>query len=130
MEYPELDSDGIGFKYLSYTYNEDEGYNYIEYNGREYFPYGTIGGMFNTPKMDKCIGYIVQDENATSMVDLNNKDTRIYTLEDDKDNNFLMEYYIASSEMNQPSFYRAYDTKDKDIYIPKYINSLDYSIWK
>ena len=32
--------------------------------------------------------------------------------------------------MNQPSFYRAIDTKNKDINIPKFIDSLDYNYWK
>ena len=57
------------------------------------------------------------DENSSSVVDKNNKDTRIYTLTDDKENNFLMEYYIENDLMNSQLFYRAIDTKDKIITI-------------
>ena len=31
--------------------------------------------------------------------------------------------------MNQMEFWRAEDTKGKDIKIPDYINSFDYNIW-
>ena len=62
------------------------------------------------------------DENSSSVVDKNNKDTRIYTLTDDKENNFLMEYYIGNDLMNSQLFYRAIDTRDKIITIPRYIN--------
>ena len=61
------------------------------------------------------------DENSSSVVDKNNKDTRIYTLTDDKENNFLMEYYIENDLMNSQLFYRAIDTRDKIITIPRYI---------
>ena len=61
------------------------------------------------------------DENSSSVVDKNNKDTRIYTLTDAKENNFLMENYIGNDLMSSQLFYRAIDTKDKIITIPRYI---------
>lgn len=64
------------------------------------------------------------------IIDKDNKNTRIYTFIDDKGNNFLMEYYIGTDLMNQPIFYRAIDTKNKDINIPKFFGSLDYNYWK
>ena len=66
--------------------------------------YGTLKGTLKAKNIDKCIDYIVQDENSSSAVDKNNKDTRIYTLTDDKENNFLMEYYIGTDLMNQQFF--------------------------
>ena len=72
---------------------------------------------------------IIQDENSSSVEDENNKDTRIYTLTDDKEHNFLMEYYIGTNLMNPQTFYRAIDTKDKDINIPIFIESLKYNYW-
>ena len=93
-------------------------------------PYGTLKGSLKEKDIDKCIGYIIQNENSSSIIDKDNKDTRIYTLIDDKENNFLMEYYIGKDLMNQPSFYRAIDTKNKDINIPKFVDSLDYNYWK
>ena len=132
IKYPDLEKDAIGFQTDNYIDENDNGVGYltIEYNGRTYMPYGTLKGSLKEKDIDKCIGYIIQNENSSSIIDKDNKDTRIYTLIDDKENNFLMEYYIGTDLMNQPSFYRAIDTKNKDINIPKFIDSLDYNYWK
>ena len=129
VKYPELEKDAIGFQTVSYIDENDDnaGYLMIKYNGRTYIPYGTLKGIIKEKDIDKCIGYIIQDENNSSVVDKDNKDTRIYTLTDDKDNNFLMEYYIGTSLMNQPIFYRAIDTKGKNINIPRYIGDSNYN---
>ena len=132
IKYPDLEKDAIGFQTVNYIDEnyDSAGYLTIEYNGRTYMPYGTLKGSLKEKDIDKCIGYIIQNENSSSIIDKDNKDTRIYTLIDDKENNFLMEYYIGTDLMNQPSFYRAIDTKNKDINIPKFIDSLDYNYWK
>ena len=132
MKYPELDENAIAFTVSSYVDEEHDNASYltIEYNGRTYLPYGTQKGILQSKDLDKCIGYIVQDENSSSIVDPDNKDTRIYTLTEDKDNNFLMEYYIGTNEMNDPIFYRAMDTKGKDITIPKIIDGPNDNYWK
>ena len=129
LEYPDLDSDAQGFRMAGFVISDDDSSLAIDYNGRTYIPYGT-GGLLNKEEIDKCVGFVVQDSVASSNVDENNKDTRIYTLVLDKENNFLMEYYTKSYLMNQPIFYRAIDTKGKEIDIPKYIRSLDYDYWK
>lgn len=110
--------------------HDDGDYGTIEYNGRIYIGYGTINNSFKQENIDKCIGYIIQDENSSSVVDKNNKDRRIYTLTGDNDNNFLMDYYTGDTEMNQPCFFRAIDTKGKDIEIPKCIDDLGYEFWE
>ena len=132
MKYPELSEDAIGFKMNKYIDEEDDntGYLTIEYNGRTYMPYGTLHGSLKESDLDRCIGYIIQDENVSSIVDINNKDTRVYTLSIDKENNFLMTYYIATTLMNQPDFYRAIDTKEEDISIPNFITDLNHNYWK
>lgn len=132
VKYPELEKDAIGFKTNSYIDENDDnaGYLTIEYNGRIYMPYGTLKETLKEKYIEKCIGYIIQNENNSSVIDINNKNTRIYTLSDDKDNNFLMEHYIGTDLMNPQSFYRAIDTRDKDIDIPEYIDDLDYNYWK
>ena len=89
--------------------------------------YGTTNGLPEEKDINKCIGYIIQNENSSSIVDENNKDTRVYTLIEDKDENFLMVYYISTPFMNQPEIYRAIDTKGKDISIPSYIIFFDYN---
>ena len=132
IKYPELKKDAIAFQTSSYIDKNDDDASYLtfEYNGRTYLPYGELKGFLKTSDLDKCIGYIIQDEKSSSIVDINNKDTRIYTLSDDKENNFLMQYYIGTTEMNQPTFYRAIDTKGKDINIPKMISDTDHNYWK
>jgi hypothetical protein len=59
-----------------------------------------------------------------------NTDTRVYTLSDDSECNYLMVYDIGSTLMNQPDFYRAIDTLRRDISTPEYIDSLAYSLWE
>lgn len=95
-----------------------------------YIQYGTLKGQIKTKDIKNCIGYIIQDENSSSYTNLNDKDTRVYTLANDKDENFLMVYYIGSSLMNQPDFYRALGTKNKNIEIPNFIDKEDYGYWK
>ena len=132
IKYPDLEKDAIGFQTGNYIDENDDGSEYltIEYNGRTYMPYGTLKGSLKEKDIDKCIGYIIQNENSSSIIDKDNKDNRIYKFIDDKENNFLMEYYIGTDLMDQPSFYRAIDTKNNDINIPKFIDSLDYNYWK
>lgn len=130
-EFPELDENAKCFDFSVITYESPEGYDAgmqtIEYNGRQYGFYGTLKTIITAKDIDKCIGYINRDINAAGP----NTDTRIYTLVDDPDNNYLLEYYVADTEMNQPSFLRAVDTKGMEIYTPSYIESLDYDeYWK
>ena len=130
--YPSLPKDYIAFRASDFidVIDDNDGYLAIEYNGRKYIPYGTIKRSIKESDIDKCIGFIIQDEKVTSMPDENNKDTRIYSLTEDKDNNFLLEYYIGTNLMNQPHFWRAVDTKGKNILIPDCIYSLEYNYWK
>lgn len=130
IKYPELGDDAIGFKVDTYIEENGAGYLTIEYNGRVYMPYGVLKNTISSKDIDKCIGYIIQDETSSSIVDPNNKDTRIYTLTGDKEHNFLMEYYIGTDIMNPRMFYRAIDTKGKDIKVLDFIDSLDYDYWK
>ena len=130
-EFPELKDDAIAFDMGEYIDESDgDSYGTIEYNGRTYMPYGTLKGFIRSDDISECIGYIIQNENSSSIVDLDDKDTRVYTLADDPDENYLMEYYIGTTLMNQPAFWRAVDTKGKEIDTPKYIESLDYGYWK
>ena len=120
--YPEMKEDAIGFHPSSFEYG-DEGFQSIEYNGRTYIMYGTIKNGFDYSELDKCIGYLHREE-----IESSNED-RFYTLKSDPDENFLYERYIGTTLMNPPSFFRAVDTKDVDINIPKYIESFEYEFW-
>ena len=129
--YPDLEDDAIAFESGEF-YDEnypDIGYLTIVYNGRIYMPYGTLGGTLKKEDLEKCVGYIVEDENISAIVNKDSKDTRVYTLTSDPEYNYLVVHYIASQEMNQPSFWRALDTKGEDINTPSMITSFEDKYW-
>ena len=41
-----------------------------------------------------------------------------------------MEYYIGTTLMNQPVFWRATDTRGQEIFTPAFIENLGYGYWK
>ncbi len=131
-EYPDLKENAIAFNMGEYIdkNDDDAGYGTIIYNGRTYMPYGTLKRGIKSKNIKECIGYIIQNENSSSIVDENNKDTRVYTLIEDPNENYLMIYYIGTTLMNQPAFWKAIDTKDRKVDTPNYIVSLDYGYWK
>ena len=130
-KYPDLKDTATSFNMGEYAdENNGDKYATIKYNGRTYMPYGTLKGIIRSKNVSECIGYIIQNENSSSVVDENDKDTRVYTLVEDSNENYLMIYYIGTTLMNQPDFWRAIDTKDKKVDTPNYIDSLDYNYWK
>ena len=132
IHYPELSDDAIAFTMGTFEDSEhdDSLFGTIEYNGRIYIPYGTTNLAYSQKSIDECIGYLIMDENSTSVPDSDNKNVRIYTVSDDPDNNYLLEFDETITLMNQPVFYRALDTKGKDITTPKFIDSLEYKFWE
>lgn len=103
--------------------DDDAEYGTIEYAGRLYMLYGTIGKTVRDKDVEACIGYLIQDGEADT-------DERVYTLKDDPDRNYLMQYYIGTTLMNQPVFWRAVDTRGQEIHTPAYIMSLSYAYWE
>ena len=97
-------------------------YQAIEYNGRTYIGYGTLGDSIDGDDVGKCLGMIVQDGVVM-------KDERIFPLKADPDANYLVRIF-TDGFMNQPFFFRALDTRGKAIDTPPYIESLDYPYWK
>ena len=128
---PDLPGDAVTFEMGTFIDHEhdDAVFGTIEYNGRTYLPYGTINNKYRQSCVESCIGYIIQDGNSSSVTDLNNRDRRIYTLSEDPEHNFLMDFDASVKLMNQPSFFRAIDTNGRDIKIPDYIDSLGYEFW-
>lgn len=103
--------------------NDDAMYGIIEYDGRKYAPFGARNNKCSICDMiDQCLGYTIQDGLA-------DESNRIFTVQDDENHNFLMEYYVASTLMNEPMFYRAVDTAGEDVHIPYFIDSLEYEMW-
>ena len=129
---PDLPGDALAFEMGTFIddIHDDDSFATIEYGGRTYIQYGTTNNNYSQTCVEACIGYIIQDGNSSSVTDLDNTDRRIYTLSGDPEHNFLMDYDDSVKLMNQPSIFRATDTKEKDIDIPNYIDSLGYDFWE
>ncbi len=102
--------------------DSDDTYQSIEYNGRTYVVYGTIKESIDGNDVGKCLGYVVRDGVVM-------KDVRIFLLNADPDANCLVQIF-TDGFMNQPVFFRALDTKGKEIGVPQHIEILDYPYWK
>ncbi|MGX8703234.1 MAG: hypothetical protein ACSW8H_02150 [bacterium] len=129
---PDLPTDAIAFEMGSFDDAEHDHawFGTIVYEGRTYIGYGTSNWMYKKDCATSCVGYIIQDENSSSVTELQDTNTRVYTIFGDDEHNFLMVYDATVPLMNQPDFWRAIDTKGKDIEIPKYIDSLGYEFWE
>ena len=131
-KYPDLPADAIAFKTSEFVYEnngDDESFLQITYNGRAYIGYGELHNSLSQKKVDKCIGFIVRDSSNTSVV-TSDKKLRVYTLTDDPDENYLMIYDTSFSLMNKPSFWRAVDTRGRNVKTPMYIGESDFAYWK
>ena len=129
---PDLPNDAIEFDMGTFhdSEHDDALFGSIEYSGRVYIPYGTINNRYNQSYIDSCIGYIIQNEHSSSVIDPDNTNRRIYTLSGDYEQNFLMDFDDTIKLMNQPTFFRALDTKGVEIDIPSCIDSLGYEFWE
>lgn len=130
--YPKLSDQPIAFTmgYFLDQAHDDMVYGTIEYQGRTYIGFGTISNSFKPEVASRCVGYIVQDENSSSVTDLMNTDRRVYTLAGDPNHDFLMDYDSSIHLMNQPDFFRAIDTQGEEIAIPDYIDGVGYEYWE
>ena len=98
-------------------YDEDQDETLITYNGRTYSYFGRLKDSMSKDSIRECLGYVDDD-----------KDTRIYTLSEDPNDNYLMLRHIGGI-MDQPEYLRAKDTKNQNIYTPSYIMSGSYETW-
>lgn len=106
----------------AFTYNDetDSELAGFEYNGRDYVFFGSIKGGILSNEVGECVGYIYDENNPE---DKNNRVMKLTATDD-----FLMCYYV-SGIMEPAVFYRAADTRDKDIEIPEYIIDNGYRYW-
>jgi len=120
IEYPDNP-----IKFETYTYvnpdNADDTYRAFKYNKREYIPYATLENSVAQNDISTCLGCIVQDGKET--------DTWVVTLSDSDNNDYLMLYY-PNTHNQQPEFYRAIDTKGKEISTPDYISDEKFEFWR
>lgn len=89
----------------------------IDVGGRTYAPYGTLKGRLKDDYLRECLGYVDDDRN-----------TRIYSLSEDPYDDYIV-MINTKGVMEQPQFWRAFDTYDEDIFTPEYIDSLEYEEW-
>ena len=103
----------------SYTsiYDEDTGDITIKTNGKTYSYFGTIGDTMPATSVRDCLGYLDGDKN-----------TRICTLTEDPNDNYIMVKNV-NGIMEQPQFFRAMDTRNRDIFTPSYIEPLGFECW-
>lgn len=122
--FPDPPADAVGFPMGTYVDEGDDDamYGVVTFEGRTYMPYGTLKNRITPEDADVCIGWLVQDETE-------DRDERLYTLRADPEHNFLMQRYAGESVMDQPTFWRAADTKGKSVSVPDYIESLGYGFW-
>ena len=125
---PRSKSTEAGTAYMLEEYvnpdNENDVFMSIEYNEREYIPFGTTYEDVDDVDTDECIGYV---ENASDESDTNDK---LYTSDDTED--YLMRYYESEDDNTdeKPVFYRAVDTKGTEVETPEYIFDMEYEFWK
>lgn len=102
--------------------DSEDGYGAFKYNNRTYIPYGGMKGII-LPEMEygECLGYLVDEE------DPEDKDMRVYPL---KDNDDFMAVRLVTGIMEQTMYWRATDTRGKDIEIPGFIEPLGYDYWE
>ena len=120
---PELPADATAFPCVEFVDPADpeDGYLALEYGGRTYLPYGTLGGRLRKSDLGPCLGYPVQEGEAQ-------RDVRICLLAADPAANYLVELF-PEAVMQQPVFYRALDTAGREINTPDWITPLEYGIW-
>lgn len=118
----DLPEEPIEFHTAEFTNPDDpeDGYLAIEYKGRSYIPYGT--GSVGGKDLGPCLGYIVQEGEQR-------EDDRIFPLTADPAENYLAECSVGGF-MDQPIFYRATDTRGRDVDTPRFIESLEYGFWE
>jgi len=108
-----LPDDPVEFIADTFTNPADENDEHLslEYNGRVYILYGKLKSSIDGNDVGKCVGYYVQDGRKM-------EDVRFFLLADDENAIFLVSMDTAGV-MNQLDFFRAVDTKEKNIDIPE-----------
>ncbi len=122
--YPDLPWDAIVFRGGTFTDTENDGAQYmtITWGGRTYMPYGTLKNRLRAGDVNDCLGYILRNDES-------DRNDRIYLLAADPNHNYLLEHYVCGM-MDQPTFWRAVDTRFQSIDSPGFIESLQYDFWQ
>lgn len=98
-------------------YDDDIGEMTITVYDRTYTYFGDLKDQNADYSIRECLGYVDNSES-----------TRLYTLADEPDDNYIMMKNL-NSLTGYTVFYRANDTIHKDIFTPSYIKSLGFECW-
>ena len=91
--------------------------NTIEVNGRTYMPYGSLKGKLKYVAIQDCLGYLDNDKNL-----------RVYTLNDDPYDNYLMVVNVDRMK-ETPDMWRDISTLGEDVFTPKIVDPAGYDEW-
>ncbi len=94
----------------------DDTYMKIELNDRVYIPFGTQNKDLTDKEIGKCIA-----------VNKNNKNQKYYEVKDSED---LIASFYDKGFVSQIDFYRALDSKDKEIFVPEFVRILNFDYWE
>ena len=119
--YPDLPWDAITFEYDEYTESVAT-YSTIQWGERLYIPYGYLKDALKEGDLTDCLGYTSYNGEA-------NKDSRVFTINGDKDHNYLIICNVENSAYN-PVIYRAMDSRHQEVAQPEIVSDPFYSYWK
>ena len=115
-----LPNKPIIFKTGEFTFNEEDSYQTIIYNDKEYILYGSIKGkgIFKnfSYAFGDCLGYVGNDKND-----------RIYLLKGETNDIWLIKYYVTGM-MEEPMIFR--EKSSKGTTVPSSVISFNYDYWK
>ena len=119
--YPDLPWDAIVFEYDEYTESVVT-YSSIKWGERMYLPYGYLSESLKEGDLTDCLGYTKYNGEA-------DKNSRVFTINGDKDHNYLIICNVEISAFN-PVIYRAMDTRHQEVTQPEIVNDPFYGYWK
>lgn len=94
----------------------DDTYMKIEINDRIYIPFGTQNKDLSDKEIGRCIA-----------INKNNKHQKYYEVKNSPD---LIASFYDIGFVSQIDFYRALDSKNKEIFVPEFIKILDFDYWE
>ena len=98
--------------------DQNDTYYSVTYQERIYIPYGRLASKgMGGDDLGRCLGYQVQDG-------VKDENSRFFALANDDNTDFLVRKYIGGI-MEQPVFFRAVDTKGKELTVPSCIENDD-----
>lgn len=122
LSYPEEPIQFVTYSFKNPA-DPDDGYEAFDFQNRTYIPYSSNGRSVMADEAEVCLGCIVQDGEVR-------EGDWVVRLTAFKDNDDFLMLYSPNGGMQPEIFFRAIDTKEKQIQLPEYISSDCYKYWK